>query len=108
MTDEQIARLLELQKLCEEGILNKDDLAKEKAKILGVTTQVSEQQVSETQSVVNTENSVPITLKVKLPKDVNLNRNEQKNTETKNQTYVAESPITKQEPQPKQKEIVAF
>jgi hypothetical protein len=74
----------------------------------GVTTQVSEPQISETQSVVNAENSVPITLKVKLPKDVDLNRNEQKNTEPKNQTYVAESPITKQEPQPKQKETVAF
>ena len=74
----------------------------------GVTTQVSEPQISETQSVVNAENSVPITLKVKLPKDVNLNRNEQKNTEPKNQTYVAESPITKQEPQPKQKKTAAF
>ena len=48
MTDEQIARLMDLQKLYEEGILNKDDLAKEKAKILGVKNQVSE-----TQKVVN-------------------------------------------------------
>ena len=35
MTQEQITRLMELQKLYEEGILNKDDLASEKAKILG-------------------------------------------------------------------------
>ena len=35
MTTEQIERLIELQKLYEEGILNKDDLAKEKAKIMG-------------------------------------------------------------------------
>ena len=36
MTQEQITRLMDLQKLYEEGILNKDDLASEKAKILGI------------------------------------------------------------------------
>lgn len=40
MTQDQITRLMDLQKLYEEGILNKDDLAKEKAKILGVKKQV--------------------------------------------------------------------
>ena len=39
MTQEQINRLMELQKLYEEGLLNQNDLANEKAKILGVKSQ---------------------------------------------------------------------
>lgn len=42
MTNEQINRLIDLQKLYEEGILNEDDLAKEKAKILNPEPQVTE------------------------------------------------------------------
>ncbi len=99
MTDEQIARLMDLQKLYEEGILNKDDLAKEKAKILGVKNQVSE-----TQKVVNTENSTPVTLKVKVSKDGDIKQN----SVAKNPTPEAEIPITNPEPQPETKKTAAF
>ena len=99
MTDEQIARLMDLQKLYEEGILNKDDLAKEKAKILGV-----KDQVSETQKVVNTENSTPVTLKVKVSKDGDIKQN----SVPTNPTSEAEIPITNPEPQPETKKTAAF
>lgn len=99
MTDEQIARLMDLQKLYEEGILNKDDLAKEKAKILGVKNQVAE-----TQKVVNTENSIPVTLKVKVSKD----RDIKQNSVPKNPTSEAEIPITNPELRPETKKTAAF
>lgn len=99
MTDEQIARLMDLQKLYEEGILNKDDLAKEKAKILGVKNQDSE-----TQKVVNTKNSIPVTLKVKVSKDGDIKQN----SVPKNPTSEAEIPITNPEPQPETKKTAAF
>lgn len=51
MTDKQIARLMELQKLYEEGILNENDLANEKAKILGTSKPHEEVKKDEPQQV---------------------------------------------------------
>ena len=73
MTNEQIARLMELQKLYEEGILNKDDLAKEKAKIMGIDVKPKQDNkpvdtvTSDATQVVSGAASSPVTLKVKIP-----------------------------------------
>ena len=73
MTNEQIARLMELQKLYEEGILNKDDLAKEKAKIMGNDVKPKQDNkpvdtvTSDATQVVSGAASSPVTLKVKIP-----------------------------------------
>ena len=77
MTQQQIARLMELQKLYEEGILNKDDLASEKAKILGTNKPTEktapEKQEDTTPSVNPVNTSEPAetsVLKVTLSKKV--------------------------------------
>lgn len=77
MTQEQITRFMELQKLYEEGILNKDDLASEKAKILGTNkpteNAVPEKQEDTTPPVRTSDASKPAdssVLKVTLSKKV--------------------------------------
>ncbi len=98
MTDEQIAQLMELQKLHEEGILNKDDLVKEKAKILGevdkteTKIQSTEPQVSEPLKVVQTEETQPVTLKIKVSKDENLQMTETTKTESQVVPLVSKIP----------------
>ena len=83
MTNEQIARLMELQKLYEEGILNKDDLAKEKAKIMGIDVKPKQDNkpvdtvASNATQVVSGAASSPVTLKVKIP-SVNTQRDNSK------------------------------
>jgi|GEM_PF-2099213 len=83
MTNEQIARLMELQKLYEEGILNKDDLAKEKAKIIGIDVKTKQDNkpvdtmASNATQVVSGAASSPVTLKVKIP-SVNTQRDNSK------------------------------